>query len=83
MTVFPKKLSPGNEIRVVAPSASLQIVSPATRTAARNNFAVLNLQVSFGAHCDELDGFDSSSIDSRIADLHAAFADPRVAAAAR
>jgi muramoyltetrapeptide carboxypeptidase len=76
--VFPRKLSPGDEIRVVAPSLSLRIVSGETRAIALKNFAALNLQVTFGAHCDERDGFDSASIESRVADLHTAFADPQV-----
>lgn len=41
-------------------------------------FAELGLTLSFGDHVDEDDRFRSSSIESRVADLHAAFADPRV-----
>lgn len=43
-------------------------------------FESLGLEVTFGAHVDERDEFDSSPIDARVADLHAAFADPDVAA---
>jgi muramoyltetrapeptide carboxypeptidase len=78
--MIPKKLSPGDEIRVVAPSESLVVVTDGTRKIALENFAALGLRVSFGAHCGERDAFDSSSIDSRIADLHAAFTDPNTAA---
>ncbi|MGB7537033.1 MAG: S66 peptidase family protein [Anaerolineales bacterium] len=78
--MFPGKLSPGDEIRVVAPSGSLGIVSDGTRKIALDTLAALGFRVSFGAHCGERDAFDSASIDSRIADLHAAFADPKVAA---
>jgi len=78
--MYPRKLSPGDEIRIVAPSASLGIISDGTRKIALDNFAALGLRVSFGAHCEERDACDSSSIDSRIADLHAAFADLQVAA---
>jgi muramoyltetrapeptide carboxypeptidase len=42
-------------------------------------FADLGLRLTFGDHVDERDDFESSSIASRVADLHAAFADPGVA----
>lgn len=78
--MFPKKLSPGDEVRVVAPSLSLGVISAENRAAAQSRFAGLGLRVTFGAHCGERDGFDSASIDARIADLHAAFANPDVKA---
>ncbi len=40
----------------------------------------MGLRLSFGEHVDEDDEFRSGSIASRVADLHAAFADPEVAA---
>ena len=40
--------------------------------------AALNLRVTYGEHCEESDEFDSSPIESRVADIHAAFADPNV-----
>lgn len=54
-------------------------------TAGNNNAAIaerrlaeLGLSVSYGDHVDETDRYNSSSIASRVADLHAAFADPSV-----
>lgn len=44
------------------------------------HFAELGLRLTYGEHVDERDDFDSSPIASRVADLHAAFADPEVAA---
>lgn len=41
-------------------------------------FEELGLRLSFGDHVDERDDFDSSTITSRVEDLHAAFADPNV-----
>ncbi len=76
--MIPAKLSPGDEIRVIAPASSLQIVSPAVRDIALQNLSALGLQVGFGRHCEESDQFASSSIASRLADLHEAFADPQV-----
>jgi muramoyltetrapeptide carboxypeptidase len=37
------------------------------------------MRLTFGDHVDERDDFDSSSVASRVADLHAAFADREVA----
>jgi muramoyltetrapeptide carboxypeptidase LdcA involved in peptidoglycan recycling len=42
-------------------------------------FAAMGLTLTFGAHVDEDDQFRSGSIEHRVADLHAAFADPSVA----
>jgi len=78
--MIPKKLSPGDEIRVVAPSISFGFINAETRMIALKRFAGLGLRVSYGAHGEERDASDSSSIGSRVADLHDAFADPRVAA---
>ncbi|MBN2086453.1 MAG: LD-carboxypeptidase [Anaerolineales bacterium] len=78
--MYPRKLSPGDEIRVVAPSISFGFINAETRAIAKKRFSELGLRVSYGAHCEERDASDSSSIDSRIADLHDAFADPQVAA---
>ena len=41
-------------------------------------FADLGLTLTFGDHVDEDDVFRSSPIASRVADLHAAFADPDI-----
>jgi len=76
--MFPKKLLPGDEVRVIAPSTSLHFISPEVREVALRNLASLNLRVTYGEHCEENDEFDSSSVASRVADIHAAFADPRV-----
>jgi muramoyltetrapeptide carboxypeptidase len=66
------------EIRVVAPSTSLRIVSSEIREVALKNLIAIGLQVTFGKNCEECDEFDSSSIASRITDIHEAFADPNV-----
>jgi muramoyltetrapeptide carboxypeptidase LdcA involved in peptidoglycan recycling len=78
-TVLPPKLRAGDLIRVVAPSRSLQLISEDLRPIADRRLAQLGLRVSFGEHVLEGDAFTSSSVDSRVADLHAAFADPEVA----
>lgn len=38
----------------------------------------LGFTISYGEHVDEMDAYGSSSVESRLADLHAAFADPQV-----
>ena len=38
----------------------------------------LYLKVSFGKHVNEIDEFSSSSIESRVEDLHDAFRDPTI-----
>jgi muramoyltetrapeptide carboxypeptidase len=43
-------------------------------------FAELGLELTYGQHVDERNDFDSSSVASRVADLHEAFADESVAA---
>lgn len=76
--MFPKKLSPGDEIRVIAPSTSFRIIDSTIREIALRNLSVLKLQVTYGKNCEERDDFNSSSVASRIADLHDAFANPHV-----
>jgi len=76
--MYPRKLSSGDEIRVIAPSTSLRGISSAIREVALKNFASLNLRITYGENSEESDAFNSSSIASRITDIHAAFADPEV-----
>ncbi len=75
---FPEKLKKGDLVRVVAPASSLGIISKENRNIANRRFEEMGLRLSFGEHVEEMDDFHSSSIESRVADLHAAFADPEV-----
>jgi len=77
--LFPPKLRPSDTIRIIAPSRSLAIIDLAIRKRATARLASLGFQVTFGAHVEERDAFDSTSVAARIADLHAAFADPDIA----
>jgi muramoyltetrapeptide carboxypeptidase len=76
--MFPPKLSPGDEIRVIAPSSSLHLISPEIREIAVKNLAALGLHVTYGKNSEECDEFDSSPVAARINDIHDAFADPKV-----
>jgi muramoyltetrapeptide carboxypeptidase len=78
MPVIPPKLLPGSSVRVIAPSRSLAVISSDVRVEADRKLAALGLDVSFGEHVGECDDFSSSSVAARLADLHAAFADPAV-----
>jgi len=78
MSIHPSKLKKGDEIRVVAPSRSLAIVSEEVRNVANKRFADLGLKLTFGKHLEEKDDFNSSSIESRAEDLHDAFSDKNV-----
>lgn len=78
--IVPRKLRRGDIIRVVAPARSRKFVTVHDHNVLiEKRFAALGLRLTFGDRVDECDDFDSSSVVSRVADLHAAFADPEVA----
>nr|NLI50356.1 LD-carboxypeptidase [Propionibacterium sp.] len=81
MVQFPAKLRSGSHVRVIAPARSRAIVSAGNDNAAiaERRLAELGLTVSYADNVDETDRYHSSSIASRVADLHAAFVDPSVA----
>ena len=74
------KLEKGYLIRVIAPARNLTIIADNKRKLAIKRFNKLGLDVSFGAHVNENDIFDSSPVDLRIKDLHKAFGDRNVKA---
>ncbi len=78
--IVPEKLARGDVVRVIAPSRSLSMISREIRELADRRFAEMSLNLTFGKHVDESDDFTSSTIASRIADLHEAFADKSVKA---
>ncbi len=78
--IIPKKLQPGDEIRVIAPSRSLSIISQENIQLAKHALEKEGFQVSFSKNCTEIDMFSSSSVTSRIDDLHTAFEDKQVKA---
>lgn len=80
--IYPEKLKAGDEVRVVAPSRSMAIISKDVRDLADKRFAELGLKLSFGKHIEENDEFSSSSIKSRVEDIHDAFLDKNVKAIA-
>ncbi len=78
--IFPKKLQTGDEIRIIAPSSSAAIISQDIRDIANKRLSDLGFKISFGKNVEEIDEFNSSSIKSRVSDLHKAFQDPKVKA---
>jgi muramoyltetrapeptide carboxypeptidase LdcA involved in peptidoglycan recycling len=77
--IYPAKLHRGDTVRVVAPSQSRALVLEHDHSKLiEARFGELGLGVTFGEHVDERDDFDSAPIGSRVADIHAAFADRSV-----
>lgn len=54
------------------------IIRQELRDIAKSRFDELGLKLTFGKHVEEIDDFASSSIESRIEDLHDAFLDSNV-----
>lgn len=76
----PEKLKRGDEVRVIAPARSLALLPESTTIIANKYFDGLGLTLSFGKHVREKDRFGSSSIESRLYDLHEAFSNPNIKA---
>ncbi len=77
--VYPPKLRAGATVRVVAPSRSKAMVDEHDHSGVIDaRFRRLGLLLTYGDHVDTRDPFDSSPVAERVADLHAAFADPDV-----
>jgi muramoyltetrapeptide carboxypeptidase LdcA involved in peptidoglycan recycling len=79
MPRIPRKLQNGDTVRIVAPSCALGSISPTHQDVIDARFAAMGLRYTLGEHIDECDEFDSVSVESRVADIHAAFADDEVA----
>ena len=76
--MLPERLAPGDEIRVIAPSTSMAVVKGKQIEIAKERLNQLGFEVTFGKNTSEHDEFFSTSIENRLEDLHAAFADPKV-----
>lgn len=73
-----EKLKKGDEIRVVAPARTLAMISEDCKATAIERLEEMGLRVTFSKNCMESDEFMSSSVESRIEDLHEAFEDENV-----
>ncbi|MDA9470027.1 S66 family peptidase [Enterococcus sp. 5H] len=74
----PPRLQTGDEIRVIAPSSSFLRLSEPGIELAKKRLTDLGFKVTFSEHIYEQDELGSSSIMSRVKDLHEAFADENV-----
>ncbi|MBM7642382.1 S66 family peptidase [Streptococcus loxodontisalivarius] len=69
----------GSHLRILSPSSSIERLGGFdANLAAKERLEKLGFHLSFSEHYFETDLFDSASIESRVADLHAAFADDTV-----
>jgi muramoyltetrapeptide carboxypeptidase len=78
--IIPPKLKQGDEIRIIAPARSLSLLSENLVKLAKENLEKQGFKVKFSKNCKEKDMFNSSSIKSRVEDLHEAFSDKNVKA---
>lgn len=78
--MIPRKLKQGDELRVIAPSRSLSLLSEDVKNLAQKRLEEMGLKVSYSKNAKEKDDFVSSSISSRVEDLHQAFLDKKVKA---
>ena len=76
--MMPAKLKKGSKIRVISPSRSLSIISMENRDDAIKRLGEIGLSISFSENAEEFDEFNSSSIKSRVNDIHEAFSDSAV-----
>lgn len=73
-----EKLKRGDKICVIAPSRSLGIISPQIINLATERLNEIGLEVCFSKNAYQRDEFNSSSVSSRLEDLHAAFSDTTI-----
>lgn len=82
MSIIPKKLKKGDEIRVIAPSRSMNLLSEETIKIATSRLEEMGFKVTFGKNVSKV--FDKEyfcgTIEDRIEDLHNAFKDKNVKA---
>ena len=78
--MIPPKLKKGDEIRIISPSGSLTRVRTDVLERSLAYLDENGFRVTYSTNCREMDSFSSSSVESRAADLHEAFADPDVKA---
>ena len=79
-SIYPPKLKKWDEIRVIAPARNMNLLSEDTIKRAVNRLQAEWFKVSFWKNVYENDVFLSSSVKSRVEDLHEAFKDKNVKA---
>jgi muramoyltetrapeptide carboxypeptidase len=79
--MFPPKLTRGSGVRIIAPSCTLPTLNWMTNErldVAKQWFLDRGIHVSEADHLRDCDEMETASIEDRVADIHAAFADPSV-----
>lgn len=76
--MIPNRLKYGDEIRVIAPSSSLSRVRKDIYDRAFEYLESQGFKVTFSKNSSEMDEFCTSKIQSRVDDIHEAFADKNV-----
>jgi muramoyltetrapeptide carboxypeptidase len=79
-TITPEKLKYGDEVRIITPARSLGMpwITPDFIKNATIQLESMGLRVTFGEHVYDINSYDSTRIEDRIADIHAAFMDTDV-----
>lgn len=80
MIIVPAKLQKNDEIRIIAPSRSLSLISESNIALAIQKLEKQWFKVTFSKNCKECDIFISSYVQSRVEDIHEAFRDKDVKA---
>lgn len=79
--MIPEKLKVGDEVRIIAPSRSMNIIGKETIEVATNRFEKMGLKVTYGKYVNEADEYyGTASIEHRVEDLTNAFLDKSVKA---
>lgn len=76
--IYPPKLKKWDNIRVIAPARTMSLLSEDTIKQAVNRLEEFWFTISFWKNVNEVDEFLTSSVESRIEDLHDAFSDKTV-----
>lgn len=81
ISIYPKKLKAGDEIRVIAPAKSFkQSFTEEMKALAIKRLGSLGLRVSFGKYVNEVNEFESTTVEHRLEDLDDAFRDQNIKA---
>lgn len=78
--IIPNKLNIGDEVRIIAPSRNMNILSQETIDIATKTLENLGLKVTFGKNVSKEEYLNCASIEDRVSDLHEAFLDKNVKA---
>lgn len=80
--IIPKKLKKGDEIRIIAPSRNMNILSEETINIAKTTLENMGFKITFGEYIynTEYEEYGCASIEERVSDFHDAFKDKNVKA---